>query len=161
MKLNFKTLCAIGSVLFGSVDAYLGACDQTALDTTNKFLKFLQIKETDSSSESSEQNSAVKHIKRCDWFHNLKKLTTDPESLSHLIARMDGYCRSLKSKDINALEELIIVGPVGFSTIEEAIRCFPTVNTIIFDKLDPNDDWHDDAEKEYFRIVYDEEKTVL
>lgn len=159
MKLNFKTLCAIGSVLFGSVDAYLGACDQTALDTTNKFLKFSQIKETDSSSESSEQNSAVKHIKESDWFHNLKKLTIDPKSLGHLIARMDGYRRPLKSKDINALEELIIVKPVRWSTIKWALRYFPTVNTISFDKLNQNDDWHDAAEIEYFRLVYDEEKN--
>lgn len=159
MKLNFKTLCAIGSVLFGPVDAYLGACDQTALDTTNKFLKFSQIKETDSSSESSEQNSAVKHIKESDWFHNLKKLTIDPKSLGHLIARMDGYRRPLKSKDINALEELIIVKPVRWSTIKRALRYFPTVNTISFDKLNQNDDWHDAAEIEYFRLVYDEEKN--
>ena len=124
MKFNFKTLCAIGVLMFGLADADYKISQAEILDTT--------------SAKSDVQNLAVQSLEKDDLFENLKELKTDPKNLGVVMARREGRGRRLFSGAFPKLAKLDVVGSLPWSMIEKIPEYFPKLEVLVLDKPDLN-----------------------
>ncbi len=121
MNFNFKTLCAIGALVFGSVDAYYGIYSGTSLEVT------------------SANKSGIETFEHCDLFDNLKELKMDSSNVGVLITRFEGNGRPFAKNVFPVLKKLDVVGSLTWEMIKQALKCLPTVSTLIIDPLNFSD----------------------
>ena len=145
MKFNFKTLCAIGVLMFGLADADYKISQAEKLDTT--------------SAKSDVQNLAVQSLEKDDLFENLKELKTDPKNLGVVMARREGRGRRLFSGAFPKSAKLDVVGSLPWSMIEKIPEYFPKLEVLVLDKPDLNGEVEKKV-SEYVRRYEDQHKIV-
>lgn len=142
MKLNFKISCAIGSLIFGSTEAYWGICHNESLEVT------------------TANQCDVAEFEIADLFENLKELKIDPNNVGVLIERFRGNGRPLDEGSFPKLEKVDVAGSLTWDMIKQVLEYLPTVSTLIIDP--PNFiDKVDRKVKEYIKGYKSRNRIVL
>lgn len=141
MKLNFKTFCAVGSLIFGSTEAYFGICHNESLEVTGA------------------NQCDVAEFERADLFKNLKELKIDPNNVGVLITRFEGNGRHFDKESFPKLEKVDVAGSLTWNMIKQALEYLPTVSTLIIDP--PNfTDKEDHKVKKYIKGYKSRNRTA-
>lgn len=133
--INFKAWCAVGFLVFGSIDAFV-ICTKRSFDTTKSM-------------------SDVKNLQCCGHFSNLEILKIDPNNLGLLMSRFEN--ERLFPHNFPELTVVDVIGSLPWSMIKELPKCFPQSRVFILDKPD----FSGGARKAVDEYVHKHKRTVI